>query len=155
MLIIDLEDGRSCAVRPSGTEPVVRVMVEGRDATEVQTLCGELADFLPATAAGRHQRVAAADHAQLGDPSLARADHRRERRGFGAPALWIGGVLDVAAAVNATARAADRGADREPRVGGIEQCRVHAQRSLTKGTPIAFGGIALPMKPASSTTVNT
>ncbi len=31
-------------LRPSGTEPVVRVMVEGRDAVQVETLCGELAD---------------------------------------------------------------------------------------------------------------
>lgn len=30
-------------LRPSGTEPVVRVMVEGEDAGEVDTLCGQLA----------------------------------------------------------------------------------------------------------------
>ncbi|MBV0934228.1 phosphoglucosamine mutase [Marinobacterium weihaiense] len=30
-------------LRPSGTEPVVRVMVEGEDSAEVQRLCGELA----------------------------------------------------------------------------------------------------------------
>ena len=30
-------------LRPSGTEPVVRVMVEGEDALEVETLCGGLA----------------------------------------------------------------------------------------------------------------
>jgi phosphoglucosamine mutase len=31
-------------LRPSGTEPVVRVMVEGQDAEEVQHLCSSLAD---------------------------------------------------------------------------------------------------------------
>jgi phosphoglucosamine mutase len=30
-------------LRPSGTEPVVRVMVEGEDAAQVQTLAEELA----------------------------------------------------------------------------------------------------------------
>ena len=30
-------------LRPSGTEPKVRVMVEGDDATEVETLCAGLA----------------------------------------------------------------------------------------------------------------
>jgi phosphoglucosamine mutase len=29
-------------LRPSGTEPVVRVMVEGEDGTQVQALCSEL-----------------------------------------------------------------------------------------------------------------
>jgi len=31
-------------LRPSGTEPLVRVMIEGEDATQVQQLCRELAD---------------------------------------------------------------------------------------------------------------
>ena len=31
-------------LRPSGTEPVVRVMVEGRDRTQVERLSHELAD---------------------------------------------------------------------------------------------------------------
>jgi len=30
-------------LRPSGTEPVVRVMVEGEDRIQVETLCSELA----------------------------------------------------------------------------------------------------------------
>ena len=30
-------------LRPSGTEPVVRVMIEGEDAAEVKQLCEELA----------------------------------------------------------------------------------------------------------------
>ncbi len=39
-----LGDQGRVLLRPSGTEPVVRVMVEGRDAVQVDTLCGELAD---------------------------------------------------------------------------------------------------------------
>ena len=31
-------------LRPSGTEPVVRVMIEGQDAAEVAQLAAELAD---------------------------------------------------------------------------------------------------------------
>ena len=31
MLIIDLEDGRSCAVRPSGTEPKIKYYLFGKD----------------------------------------------------------------------------------------------------------------------------
>ena len=36
------EEGR-VLLRPSGTEPVVRVMVEGKRSEEVQDLCAELA----------------------------------------------------------------------------------------------------------------
>lgn len=36
-------------LRPSGTEPLIRVMVEGEDAHEVQQLADELADFIRAT----------------------------------------------------------------------------------------------------------
>jgi phosphoglucosamine mutase len=31
-------------LRPSGTEPLVRVMIEGEDAAEVESLCSSLAD---------------------------------------------------------------------------------------------------------------
>ena len=33
-------------VRPSGTEPVVRVMVEGEDSREVETIAAEIADVV-------------------------------------------------------------------------------------------------------------
>jgi len=36
MLIIDLEDGRSCAVRPSGTEPKIKYYLFGKDAPSDQ-----------------------------------------------------------------------------------------------------------------------
>ena len=36
MLMLELEDGTRIAVRPSGTEPVIRVMAEGDDASEVE-----------------------------------------------------------------------------------------------------------------------
>jgi len=40
----ELGDTGRVLLRPSGTEPVVRVMVEGRDATQVETLCEQLAE---------------------------------------------------------------------------------------------------------------
>ena len=40
---LHLESGARVIVRPSGTEPVVRVMVEGEDAAEVEALCAGLA----------------------------------------------------------------------------------------------------------------
>jgi phosphoglucosamine mutase len=44
------KDGR-VVLRPSGTEPVIRVMVEGRDARVVEELAGELAATVAAAAA--------------------------------------------------------------------------------------------------------
>jgi len=38
MLIIDLEDGRSCAVRPSGTEPKIKYYLFGKDAAGASDL---------------------------------------------------------------------------------------------------------------------
>ena len=38
-------DGR-ILLRPSGTEPLVRVMIEGKDSEQVETLCRELADVV-------------------------------------------------------------------------------------------------------------
>ncbi len=40
-------------LRPSGTEPVIRVMVEGEDETEVASLAGELAEAVAAQAGGQ------------------------------------------------------------------------------------------------------
>ena len=39
-------------IRPSGTEPVVRVMVEGEDATETLQMANEIADAVRAVAPG-------------------------------------------------------------------------------------------------------
>jgi phosphoglucosamine mutase len=39
-------------LRPSGTEPLVRVMVEGQDATEVKRLAEQLAAVVRVAAAG-------------------------------------------------------------------------------------------------------
>ena len=38
MMIIDLADGRSCAVRPSGTEPKIKYYLFGKDAAGVADL---------------------------------------------------------------------------------------------------------------------
>ncbi len=40
-------DGR-VVLRPSGTEPVVRVMVEGREASQIERLAGTIADAVRA-----------------------------------------------------------------------------------------------------------
>jgi phosphoglucosamine mutase len=46
----ELADRGRVLLRPSGTEPVVRVMVEGEDETEVERLAGSLADEVRAAA---------------------------------------------------------------------------------------------------------
>jgi phosphoglucosamine mutase len=47
--VVDKLRGRGrVLLRPSGTEPVVRVMVEGEDAVFVKTLANELADVVRA-----------------------------------------------------------------------------------------------------------
>jgi phosphoglucosamine mutase len=44
-------DGRGrVLVRPSGTEPVIRVLAELEDAEEARTLCGSIADLVRAEA---------------------------------------------------------------------------------------------------------
>src|SRR6185312_8662538 len=43
-----LADRGRVLLRPSGTEPVIRVMVEGEDATQVETLANELAKVVQA-----------------------------------------------------------------------------------------------------------
>ena len=98
---------------------------------------GELADALPAAAAGRAQGLAIADDEDFGDPPLAGERHRRDRAGFGAGPLRIGGVLDVAAGKDRAAFRAQRRADTEMRIGrigvglrGFRRCEQFVQRGL-------------------------
>ena len=57
----------------------------------------ELAEALPAAAAGRAQPLAGRDHQDLDDPPLAGRDHRRERARLGAVAFRKAGILDIGA----------------------------------------------------------
>src|SRR5262245_50019611 len=60
----------------------------------------EFAQFLPATAAWRHKRVASSCNCDLDNLRPSGKYHRGDRAGFRACALGIGGVLDVAAGMN-------------------------------------------------------
>ena len=79
----------------------------------------ELAQPLAAAAARRDDLRAAPDHRALQHAALAGGDQRGDRRGFGAKTLRVGGVLDIAAAVDAAFLVAHRGADMELRVRRI------------------------------------
>ena len=62
---------------------------------------GEFADFLPAAAAWGAEHIAGADHRHFGDRRAAGHDHGGDGGGFGARALRIGGIFDIAAGVDA------------------------------------------------------
>ena len=46
VLYYDLEDGAWICVRPSGTEPLLRVMVEGKDEELIQKLAEDVAQVI-------------------------------------------------------------------------------------------------------------
>ena len=73
---------------------------------------GEFADALAAAAAGRAEPFAVADDENFRDAPPPGERHRRDRAGFRAGALRIGGVLDVAAGENLALRR--RGSPRRP-----------------------------------------
>ena len=94
----------SVTVRRSPSGPQRWIGVSGRR---------ELGQPLPAAAARRAQVRPAADHDGLDDLPVAGRHHGADGARLGALALREGGVLDVAASVNAAARGTQGGADRE------------------------------------------
>ncbi len=65
MIVIDLEDGRSCAVRPSGTEPKIKYYLFGKSkagsndlAADKQSVTSALASLWKELEADAHQRAA-------------------------------------------------------------------------------------------------
>jgi hypothetical protein len=62
---------------------------------------GKLAQLLAAAAAGRDGLVGHRAHGHCQHAPAACGHHHGQGRGFGAPALRVGGVLDIAAGVDA------------------------------------------------------
>ena len=53
VLRFEMEDGTTILVRPSGTEPLIRVMVEGMDTDEITTLANEVAAVITERLSGK------------------------------------------------------------------------------------------------------
>ena len=118
---------------------------------------GELAQLLAAATTRRDGLRCVADHGHREYLSAARHHHVHQGGRFGAQALWVGRVLDIAAGVDAAGVVEHGGADGEVRVRrisaqargacGIDQCVqlnfvhgvIHVQRSFTYGMPSARG----------------
>jgi hypothetical protein len=115
-------EGRAQTLRPCDMHARLRV--------------GEFANALAAAAAWRAQRLAVADDEDVDDAPLARQDQRGDRRGLRASAFGIGGVFDVAAAVDRAARPQRRRADFEPRLGRIGVALRRPRRREQRVEPI-------------------
>ena len=124
----------------------------------------ELDELLTTSPARRAELGAFGEHDDLDDRVITRGHHRPDGAGLRALADRIGGILDVAAGVEAPAGRAHARADAEARVGRVRvleraprelEHRIDAHRSFTYGTPIARGATARPTKPARRHTVKT
>ena len=90
---------------------------------------GELGDALAAAAAGRHRlRRLGRRRASAAIAPRAAGDHRRDGRGLGADPFGIGRILDIGADIDASVLGAERGADREARIGRVGVGRRTAAR---------------------------
>ena len=110
------------SVKPWGSSsPRVVVEPQALGAADMDGRLGarELGEALAAAAAGRAWPVAAAEDEHLDDALLARLHHGGDGGGLGAAAQRVGGVLDVAAGIDASARPADRGTDVKAGVGSV------------------------------------
>ena len=103
-----------------------------------QVVARELAQLLAAAAARRRQLRPDADHRGGDDARAARRHQRRQRAGFGAQALRIGRVLDVAAGVHAPLFVEQRGADLKARVRGVGTL-AHLPRGCQQGLEVDRG----------------
>ena len=103
------------------SSPMVVVCDRAAGAPEVHRRVGrgELLQALAAAAARRADVELLGHHGDGADLALAGGDHRADGRRLRALALRIGGVLDVGADVDRPGGRAQRGADREVRVGRV------------------------------------
>ena len=129
----------------------------GVDGVDRRVGAGELGEALAAAAARRGQAAvdAIGDDADRGDATggagRAGGDHGGDRRGLGAPALGVGGVLHVGAGMDGAGLGAHGGADREVRIGCVGTPAHSARPARTTRDPCLV--VLLPAAKAAAAVI--